>query len=163
MTEEEFKKNAKTIPIDIEKEEKAAIDYFKYKVLPTTNGTAFESKEEHYTKMVLNVIEKLQKENEELRHSYDIATTKTEELKKKLGLKQFDVNVVYSDYLEKLREFKSNSVPKNKIREKIEPKLNKLKEEMNKEFDMYGKSSEYLNLDEQYNFLYEIKELLGGK
>jgi hypothetical protein len=67
LTEEEFKKNAKTIPINIEKEEKAAIDYFKYKVLPTTSSIGFESKEEHYTKVILNLIEKLQKENEELR------------------------------------------------------------------------------------------------
>lgn len=119
MTEEEFKKKAKTIPIDVEKEEAEAINYFKYKVLPTTNGTAFESKEEHYTKMVLNVIEKLKKENEELRQNYDIATTKIEELRKKLSLKCFDVNVVYNDYLEKLREFKSNSIPKYKIREKL--------------------------------------------
>lgn len=66
MTEEEFKKNAKTIPINIEKEEKAAIDYFKYKVLPTTSSIGFESKGEHYAKVLLNLIEKLQKENEEL-------------------------------------------------------------------------------------------------
>lgn len=61
MTEEEFKKNAKTIPTNIETEEKIALDYFKYKVLPTTSGTGFESKEEHYVKVLLNLIEKYRK------------------------------------------------------------------------------------------------------
>lgn len=50
-------------------------------------------------------IEKLQKENEEL--------------KNKLSLKQFDINVVYNDYLEKLNEYKENSIPIQKVKEKI--------------------------------------------
>lgn len=74
--------------------------------------------------LVLEKLEQIQKENEELRQNYDIATTKIEELRKKLSLKCFDVNVVYNDYLEKLREFKSNSIPKDKIRE-IATKLDK--------------------------------------
>lgn len=54
---------------------------------------------------VLNLIEKLQKENKEL--------------KNKLSLKQFDINVVYNDYLEKLNEYKENSIPIQKVKEKI--------------------------------------------
>lgn len=50
-------------------------------------------------------IEKLQKDNEEL--------------KNKLSLKQFDINVVYNDYLEKLNEYKENSIPIQKVKEKI--------------------------------------------
>lgn len=49
---------------------------------------------------------KLQKENEEL--------------KSKLSLKQFDINVVYSDYLEKLNEYKENSISVQKVKDKIE-------------------------------------------
>ncbi len=55
--------------------------------------------------IILNLIEKLQKENEEL--------------KNKLSLKQFDINVVYNDYLEKLNEYKENSIPIQKVKEKI--------------------------------------------
>ena len=54
-------------------------------------------------------IAKLQKENEELRN--------------KLSLKQFDINVVYNDYLEKLNEYKENSISIQKVKDKIE-KLN---------------------------------------
>ena len=59
--------------------------------------------------LITNLIEKLQKENEEL--------------KNKLSLKQFDINVVYNDYLEKLNEYKENSIPIQKVKDKIE-KLN---------------------------------------
>ncbi len=52
------------------------------------------------------IIEKLHKENETL--------------KNKLSLKQFDINVVYNDYLEKLNEYKRNSIPVQKIKDKIE-------------------------------------------
>lgn len=106
MTEEEFKKKAKTIPIDVEKEEAEAINYFKYKVLPTTNGTAFESKEEHYTKMVLNVIEKLKKENEELIN--ENLNLKEEKMTDKSSCKPLNNFYDYYDY-----------IPKNKIREKL--------------------------------------------
>ncbi len=60
--------------------------------------------------LITNLIEKLQKENEEL--------------KNKLSLKQFDINVVYNDYLEKLNEYKENSIPIEKVKDKIEEILN---------------------------------------
>ena len=43
-----------------------------------------------------------------------------EELKNKLNLKQFDVNIVYNDYLEKLDEYERNNIPKQKVKDKIE-------------------------------------------
>jgi hypothetical protein len=56
--------------------------------------------------ILLNLIEKLQKENEEL--------------KNKLNLKQFDVNIVYNDYLEKLNEYERNTIQIQRIKDKIE-------------------------------------------
>lgn len=111
MTEEEFKKNAKTIPTNIETEEKIALDYFKYKVLPTTNGAAFESKEEHYTKMVLNVIKKLQNENE---RQQDIIIEKDRQLHlmyKVLENKRGEI--------EDIKGLLDNYIPKDKIRKKL--------------------------------------------
>lgn len=55
---------------------------------------------------ILSDYKKLQKENEEL--------------KNKLSLKQFDINVVYNDYLEKLNEYKENSISIQKVKDKIE-------------------------------------------
>ena len=66
---------------------------------------AYLMQEIRANKTLLNLIEKLQKENEEL--------------KNKLSLKQFDINVVYNDYLEKLNEYKENSIPIQKVKEKI--------------------------------------------
>lgn len=57
----------------------------------------------------LNLIEKLQKENEEL--------------KNKLSLKQFDINVVYNAYLEKLNEYEENSISIQKVKDKIEKEI----------------------------------------
>ena len=66
MTEEEFKKNAKTIPADIGNEEKEAIDYFKFK---STTTPGYENKEEKYANILLNLIEKLKKEKDEILNS----------------------------------------------------------------------------------------------
>ncbi len=43
-----------------------------------------------------------------------------EELKNKLNLKQFDVNIVYNDYLEKLDEYERNNIPKLKLKDIID-------------------------------------------
>ena len=72
------------------------------------------------SKVVLNLIEKLQKENEEL--------------KNKLSLKQFDINVVYNDYLEKLNEYEENSISIQKVKDKIE----ELKERGESDLKTYG-------------------------
>ena len=94
-------------------------------------------------KRVLEMNEVLLKENEELKRIDRIVENITEkdiekaikeydecedEFKTKLSLKQFDINVVYNDYLEKLNEYKENSIPIQKIKDKIE-KLNKKEKE----------------------------------
>lgn len=94
-------------------------------------------------KRVLEMNEVLLKENEELKRIDKIVENITEEdiekaikeynecedeFKTKLSLKQFDINVVYNDYLEKINEYKENSVPIQKIKDKIE-KLNKKEKE----------------------------------
>lgn len=50
----------------------------------------------------------------------DCLLKENEELKNKLSLKQFDINIVYNDYLEKLDEYKRNNIPKQKVKDKIE-------------------------------------------
>lgn len=108
-------------------EENKAIEYFK-----TYNWYADINTQHKNVDILLNLIEKLKKENEDLR---------------------VQGSIVYLDY----------KILKDKIRELLEKlnlKLDKLEQEMDKEYDMYGKSVEFLNLDEQYDYLYEIKELL---
>ena len=58
----------------------------------------------------------------------DYLLKENEELRFKLSLKQFDINVVYTDYLEKLNEYKEASISKQKIKSKII----ELKENINK-------------------------------
>lgn len=75
----------------------------------------------------LGVIEKLQKENEEL--------------KNKLSLKQFDVNIVYNDYLEKLDEYERNNIPKSKLKDiidRIDYDIKKTKEIISKNTNIYA-------------------------
>lgn len=101
------------------KEERKAIEYYQDKEisfgvnfdtekllreLGITEDDSFENHQIRF-KTLLNLIEKLQKENEEL--------------KNKLSLKQFDINVVYNDYLEKLNKYKENSIPIQKVKDKI--------------------------------------------
>lgn len=105
-------------------EEKKAIEYYQNKevsfsvdfdtetllrVLGITEEDSFENHQTRF-KTLLNLIEKLQKDNEEL--------------KNKLSLKQFDINVVYNDYLEKLNEYEENSISIQKVKDKIEEILN---------------------------------------
>ena len=80
-------------------------------------------------------IEKLKKENEDLR---------------------VQSAIVYLDY-------QPYKLIAREILEKLNLKLDKLKQEMDKEYDMYGKSDEFLNLDEQYDYLYEIKKIIEGE
>ena len=96
-------------------------------------------------------------QTEEERKAIDIVLNLIEKLQKENLLLSAKENM--SAYF----EFKRNYIPKDKIRkllEKLNLKLDKLKQEMDKEYDMYGKSSVYLDLDEQLDYLYEIKELL---
>ena len=75
-----------------------------------------------------------------------------EELKNKLSLKQFDINIVYNDYLEKLDEYKRNTIPIQKIKDKIE--------ELNRKIDKSIDNSKG-GLDEE--FIEKAGELLTQK
>lgn len=78
-----------------------------------------------------------------------------EKLKNKLSLKQFDVNIVYNDYLEKLDEYKRNTIPIQKVKDKIE-EIQKVYNKLDKEVD------EYINNDNKdLSKYYENKEKIG--
>lgn len=68
-----------------------------------------ETKRKEYQKTYKDVREELRELKQE-----------NEELKNKLSLKQFDVNIVYNDYLEKLDEYERNTIPIQRIKDKIE-------------------------------------------
>lgn len=53
----------------------------------------------------------------------EVLLKENEELKNKLSLKQFDINVVYNDYLEKLNEYEENSISIQKVKDKIEKEI----------------------------------------
>lgn len=95
---------------------------------------------------VLEKIKKLQKENEELRN--------------KLSLKQFDINVVYNDYLEKLNEYKENSIPIQKIKDKIEELNQYYKKEIYPILYQWSDITITEHYDEMIGLL---QELLGDK
>ena len=101
-------------------EEKKAIEFIND--LIAWNVGLYPDREEcEKLERILNLIEKLQKENEEL--------------KNKLSLKQLDINVVYNDYLEKLNEYEENSISIQKVKDKIE-KLNKIEQDLQNSISM---------------------------
>ena len=59
---------------------------------------------------------------------YKRVLKENEELKNKLSLKQFDINIVYNDYLEKLYKYEQNSIPIQKIKDKIKKNKNLVEE-----------------------------------
>lgn len=65
-------------------------------------------------------LEELAGDNTLTRRTIKQLQEENEELKNKLSLKQFDINIVYNDYLEKLDEYKRNNIPKQKVKDKIE-------------------------------------------
>lgn len=65
-------------------------------------------------------LEELAGDNTLTRRTIKQLQEENEELKNKLSLKQFDVNIVYNDYLEKLDEYERNNIPKQKVKDKIE-------------------------------------------
>lgn len=69
---------------------------------------------------ILSDYKRVSKENEQLRTEVNSLRKENEELKNKLNLKQFDVNIVYNDYLEKLDEYERNTIPIQRIKDKIE-------------------------------------------
>lgn len=144
-------------------EEKKAIEYYQNKevsfsvdfdtetllrVLGITEEDSFENHQIRF-KTLLNLIEKLQKDNEEL--------------KNKLSLKQFDINVVYNDYLEKLNEYEENSISIQKVKDKIEEILN------NKEYRIVFEGNAEFTDDatiinaQKYIKLEKMQELIEGR
>lgn len=65
-------------------------------------------------------LEELAGDNTLTRRTIKQLQEENEELKNKLSLKQFNVNIVYNDYLEKLDEYERNNIPKQKVKDKIE-------------------------------------------
>lgn len=65
-------------------------------------------------------LEELAGDNTLTRRTIKQLQEENEELKNKLSLKQFDVNIVYNDYLEKLNEYERNTILIQKIKAKIE-------------------------------------------
>ena len=119
-------------------------------------------------KDVREELKELKKENEELKRINKIVENITEEdiekaikeddecedeVKTKLSLRQFDINVVYTDYLEKLNEYKENNIPVQKVKDKIEELK---KDETNKYYDMF------LEERDLENTIKVLQELLDG-
>lgn len=126
-------------------EEKKAIEILNTFKLrrKTKNYKEISLEDSQSVEIILNLIEKLQKENEELRN--------------KLSLKQFDINVVYNDYLEKLNEYKENSISIQKVKDKIE-KLNDESHAEKLEDIMIGNNYTITELVQ-----YVLQELLEGE
>lgn len=98
------------------------IEYIKYE-LPYSEYLHLENAFEH----ILSDYKRVLKENEEL--------------KNKLSLKQFDVNIVYNDYLEKLDEYERNNIPKSKLKDiidRIDYDIKKTKEIISKNTNIYA-------------------------
>lgn len=147
MNEEE----KKAIEYYQNKEVSFSVDFDTEKLLKALGITEEDSFENHQIrfKTLLNLIEKLQKENEEL--------------KNKLSLKQFDINVVYNDYLEKLNEYEENSISIQKVKDKIEEILN------NKEYRIVFEGNAEFPDDatiinaQKYIKLEKMQELIEGR
>ena len=83
------------------------------------------------------------KERKALEHilsDYKRVLKENEELKNKLSLKQFDINIVYNDYLEKLDEYKRNTIPIQKIKDiidRIDYDIKKTKEIISNNSNIY--------------------------
>ena len=81
---------------------------------------------------------------------YKRVLKENEELNNKLSLKQFDVNIVYNDYLEKLNEYERNTIQIQRIKDKIKEIDKKIKYEENEKVVIY--------LHKQKNILQELLE-----
>ena len=73
-------------------------------------------------------LEELAGDNTLTRRTIKQLQEENEELKNKLSLKQFDVNIVYNDYLEKLNEYERNTIPIQKVKDKIKELDKKVKD-----------------------------------
>lgn len=86
--------------------------------------------DEHYVRTILNLIEKQQKEIEEL-----------------------DLTTVYISGV-----YDGEKKVEDKIKAKIEPVLKQLERKMQEEYNKYGNSREYQDIVDAYNFLHSLLE-----
>lgn len=145
------------------KEQKEAIEYLEKYTKWETYG------ERNLEKDIITVLELLKETQKKLKlvndYNYWVQLAvdrgielenlqnENETLKNKLSLKQFDINVVYNDYLEKLNEYKENSISIQKVKDKIE-ELNKAYEDSKDE----NGESEYYYPDYTIRVLEELLE-----
>ena len=85
-------------------------------------------------KRLINLIEKQSKEIEELKE-------------KSMHITKETVEFVNSHYIHK-----------DEIKAKIEPRLKELDEQMKKEWEEYGNSREYQDMEDEWNFLQSLLE-----
>ena len=92
----------------------------------------------------------LQQNNKGLKAKIDEQQKEIEELKEKT--KKCEYYEMVADELYK------NSVSKDKIKAKIEPKLKELDKNMKKEWQEYGNSREFQDMEDEWNFLQSLLE-----
>ena len=141
MSEEEI---IKTINVNLDKIKSLCTD-------DCINKTVVIDPLEYAIKGLLDLYNKEKEKNEKLLDEAMVTYFDDEEIKKSIA-----------NYLEKLLEknIQKDYISKDKIRAKIEPKLKELDKEIKTEYEVYGNSKELQDLEDIYNFLIDIKELL---
>ena len=127
--------------IKIEKIEILTEDEVKTKSLEELQNLFIQLQEITFTEN--EIIEKLQKENEELRQNYDIATTEMEELKEQ---KEIDMYLIGDSINKEIVE--RDYIPKDKIREYIKEKEEEKKGVKNISLEEYAITSKELKESE---------------
>ena len=107
----------------IERLQKENEEYKRLAEMNLKNAEEFKDNMCEHRCLLKNENEELKADNEQIRTEVNSLEKENETLKNKLSLKHFDINVVYNDYLEKLNEYQKNSIPVQKVKDKIE-KLN---------------------------------------
>lgn len=120
---------------DEEKKALERIDYIQDFIIENGQYNADVNDMEYFSK-ILNLIEKQQKEIEELKKPKYVINCKTNEITK-----------LTNDF-----------VSKDKIKAKIEPVLKQLERKMQEEYNKYGNSREYQDIADAYNFLQSLLE-----
>lgn len=98
-------------------------DIEKYIIFARESENFRDDADWNWNKDLANEIERILSDYKRVLEMNEVLLKENETLKNKLSLKHFDINVVYNDYLEKLNEYKENSIPIQKIKDKIK-KLN---------------------------------------
>lgn len=121
MKKNDFEKDIEIIESIIEEYESCSVPEIDMQV-----DVAFGQQQNNALKHLLSnytkVLSELQKYKNMYEAEHEIHMIRNEQLERKensLSLKQFDIDVVYNDYLEKLNEYKKNSIQKQTIKEVI--------------------------------------------